>query len=167
MKVLKNSSALLLFIILNSCSTSPEIKVPDAIGDVSRVRLVSGAEAVKAINQLHGTEVAGIQNIIAYYGSDEEDILYIASYESLKNAVDDFNKMIQKMSESQDSPFYHLMPLSSYDDNVYMTIGMGAIHYIYISGKNLLWLHTMQSFGMELPENLLALYPVQGPEKND
>jgi len=167
MKLLSNLNLLLIFLFFISCSTSPENKVPDVIGAESRVRLIAGDEAVKSINHLHGLDVATTENIIAYYGIEEEDILYVTSYDSPEKAAEDFKKMIEKMSASEDSPFYHLMPLSSYDDNVYMTIGMGAIHYIYISGKNLLWLQTMQSFGMELPENLVALYPVEGLEKSD
>ena len=41
-----------------------------------------------------------------------------------------------------------------------MTLGMGAMHYIYLSGKSLLWLQTYQSFGNKMPEQLLALYPL-------
>jgi len=167
MKFIFKFNALFIFLFIISCSTSPENKVPDVIGNESRVRLVTGSEAVKSINHLHGLDVATTQNYIAYYGAEEEDILYITSYDSPEKAADDFKKMIDKMSVNEDSPFYHLMPLSSYDDNVYMTIGMGAIHYIYLSGKNVLWLQTMQSFGMELPENLLALHPMQALVKDE
>jgi hypothetical protein len=41
-----------------------------------------------------------------------------------------------------------------------MTLGMGAIHYIYVSGNFLLWLQSFQSLGDELPQQLLELYPV-------
>jgi hypothetical protein len=41
-----------------------------------------------------------------------------------------------------------------------MALGMGAVHYIYPSGKYLLWLQTFQSFGTELPPQLLELYPL-------
>ena len=167
MKILYRFSLLVSFLLVSACSTSPESKVPDILGEETRVRLVTGDEAVQSINHLHGLDVASTKNIIAYYGTEEEDILYVTSYDSPEKAAENFKKMIEKMSANEESPFYHLMPLSSYDDNVYMTIGMGAIHYIYISGKNLLWLQTMQSFGMELPENLLALYPVKGPARAD
>jgi hypothetical protein len=41
-----------------------------------------------------------------------------------------------------------------------MTLGMGAVHYIYLSGQSLLWLQTYQSFGDKLPRGLLELYPI-------
>jgi hypothetical protein len=68
--------------------------------------------------------------------------------------------MLEKMTTSQKGPFFHLMPLSRYQNKVYMTLGMGAIHYIYVSGNFLLWLQSFQSFGDELPQQLLELYPV-------
>jgi len=41
-----------------------------------------------------------------------------------------------------------------------MTLGMGAVHYIYQSGSLLLWFQTYQPFGTTLPPKLLALYPI-------
>jgi hypothetical protein len=41
-----------------------------------------------------------------------------------------------------------------------MTLGMGAVHYIYLSDKSLLWLQTYQSFKDKLPGRLLELYPI-------
>jgi len=34
------------------------------------------------------------------------------------------------------------------------------VHYIYVSGNFLLWLQTDQSFGDQLPRQLVKLYPV-------
>jgi hypothetical protein len=52
------------------------------------------------------------------------------------------------------------MPLSKYKHKAYFTLGMGAGHYIFLSGKFLLWLQTHQYFGGELPPQLLDLYPL-------
>jgi hypothetical protein len=68
--------------------------------------------------------------------------------------------MIEKMAAAKKGPFFHLMPMGQYDNKVYMTLGMGAMHYIYVSGKCLLWLQTYQSFSDKLPGGLLELYPV-------
>ena len=68
--------------------------------------------------------------------------------------------MIEKMAVAKKSPFSHLMPIGKYQKKVYMALGMGAVHYIYPSGNYLLWLQTFQSFGTELPPELLALYPI-------
>jgi hypothetical protein len=68
--------------------------------------------------------------------------------------------MIEKMVSAKQGPFFHLMPLPTYKNKVYFTLGMGARHYIFVSGNYLLWLQTLQSFGDELPPRLLKLYPV-------
>jgi hypothetical protein len=162
MRLLFIINIFLMALFLISCSTSHDCKVPEVIGQESLSRVITGGDAEKSINDLHGMDVATAHNFIAYYGADEEDILYVTSYDSPEKADENFKKMIEKITTDEDTPFYHTMPLTSYENNVYMTIGMGAIHYIYISSKNLLWLQTQQSLGMELPENLLALYPVQG-----
>jgi hypothetical protein len=52
------------------------------------------------------------------------------------------------------------MPLGKYENKVYFTLGMGASHYIYLSGRYLLWFQTFQSFGDLLPQQLLEFYPV-------
>jgi hypothetical protein len=144
-----------------ACMESVDSLVPNEIGEKARLRAISGEEAAQVIDKLHDLEVAATKNVIAYYDDKNEDILYLTWYESAEMAAEDLKTMIDKMSSNEDSPFYHLMPLSSYDDKVYMTIGMGAIHYIYLSGKRMLWYQTHQSFGMELPESLLSMYPVE------
>jgi hypothetical protein len=68
--------------------------------------------------------------------------------------------MIEKMVSAKQGPFFHLMPLPTYKNKVYFTLGMGARHYIFVSGNYLLWLQTFQSFGGELPPQLLNLYPL-------
>ena len=52
------------------------------------------------------------------------------------------------------------MPIEKYQKKAYMTLGMGAVHFIYSSGPFLLWLQTFQSFGDTLPSQLLVLYPI-------
>jgi hypothetical protein len=52
------------------------------------------------------------------------------------------------------------MPLPKYKNKVYITLGMGAVHYIYVSGNFLLWLQTTETFDDQLLPQLLKLYPV-------
>ena len=75
--------------------------------------------------------------------------------------------MIEKMAAAQKGPFFHLMPLKKYQERAYLALGMGAVHYIYLSGNYLLWLQTYQSFGGELPPQLLNLYPITVKSADD
>jgi hypothetical protein len=148
-------------IILTGCSSTVDLATPDKMGEKERLHVISGSRAEKVVNRMHGQSVATDANAIAEYGSGEKkDILYISRYADPKAALKAFELMIEKMAIAPKSPFNHLMPIGKYQKKVYMTLGMGAVHYIYPSGNYLLWLQTFQSFGTDLPPELLALYPI-------
>ena len=156
-----NLSVLLLGIILIGCSNATELPTPDRIGEKERLRVISGNQAAEVVNKMHGRSVATDANVIAEYGKGEKkDILYISRYAEPQAAKKAYELMLEKMANAEKSPFYHLRPLGQYQGKAYMTLGMGAVHYIYQSGHALLWLQTDQSFGTELPPQLLQLYPI-------
>lgn len=151
---------LVLMIFLLGCVNSQtELPFPEQIGQKERRRVISGNKAAAVINKMHGLSVAAAANVIVEYGSDKKDILYISFYKKQEAAGEAFNLMIKKMADAKKGPFFHLMPLKRYQNKAYLTLGMGAVHYIYLSGNYLLWLQTDQSFGSELPPRLLKLYP--------
>jgi hypothetical protein len=147
------------------CSESTtQLPAPQKIGHNERSRTISGNRAAEAINKMHGQSVAADANAIVEYGRENKDILYISYYEDPNRAGDAFDLMIEKMAATKQGPFFHLMPLANYNNKAYFTLGMGARHYIFVSGNFLLWLQTHQSFGGELPSQLLDLYPLtSGP----
>ena len=160
---LKSQSTILglIFLIFSfGCSNSPNLSTPEKIGEKDRIGLITGNRAARVINKMHRSSVAGDANIIAEYGKDKKDILYITYYADQKNAKEAFDLMVEKMAAAKNSPFYHLKPLERYQNQAFITLGMGAVHYIYLSGTNLLWLQTYQSFGDKLPARLLKLYPI-------
>jgi len=141
------------------CLQAADIGTPEMIGAKERMRVISGKQAAATVNRLHRGEVAGENNVIAEYGGNEKDLLYVTFYRDPQAARKAFDAMIDKMRAAKNTPFFHLMPLQKYRNPVYITLGMGAVHYIYVSGKFLLWLQTTQSFGDQLPQRLLELYP--------
>ncbi|MBW2336754.1 MAG: hypothetical protein JRF47_08370 [Deltaproteobacteria bacterium] len=147
--------------ILSGCTSAPDLPTPDKIGEKERFRVVSGKQAARVVNKMHGQSVATDGNVIAEYGEGEKkDLLYISRYADPKAAQEAFDLMIEKMAAAKKSPFFHLMPIEKYQKKAYMTLGMGAVHYIYPSGPFLLWFQTYQSFGTTLPPQLLAFYPI-------
>ncbi len=147
-------------ILILGCSRSPDLPTPERIGEKERVREITGKQAAQVVDKMHGLSVATHANVIAEYGRDRKDLLFISGYSDETEAHKAFDLMIEKMAAAKKGPFFHLMPLGQYDKKVYITLGMGAMHYIYVSGKSLLWLQTYQSFGNKLPDRLLALYPL-------
>jgi len=157
---LKSISLLMVALLVGCANSTPQLPAPQKIGQNQRSRTISGNQAASIINKMHGQSVAADANAIVEYGKEKQDILYISYYEDPNQAGKAFESMIDKMAAAKQGPFFHLMPLPRYKNKAYFTLGMGAGHYIFISGKFLLWLQTHQSFGGELPSGLLNLYPV-------
>jgi hypothetical protein len=147
-------------IFILGCLRAPDLLTPEKIGEKERVGEITGKQATRVVNKMHGRSVATDANVIAEYGRDQKDLLFISRYSDQTEAQKAFDLMIEKMAAAKNGPFFHLMPLGQYDNKVYMSLGMGAMHYIYLSGKSLLWLQTYQSFGDKLPSRLLELYPI-------
>lgn len=158
---LLSAGLLVLFIFFCGCKSQTEISVPEKIVELNITKVISGEEASKNIDNMHGLDVTPEQNIIAEYGDDPKDLLYISEYSTEELATKSFKSMITKMLESSEGPFTHIRPLPDYENDVYISIGMGAIHYIFRSTNYILWLQTYQEIGRELPENLLNIYPVK------
>jgi hypothetical protein len=150
----------MLLIVLLGCSSSADIASPEGIGEKERVRVVDGNQASQIINRMHNQSVAADANVVAQYGKEKKDLLYVSYYADQKQAKKAFDLMIEKMAAAKKGMVFHLMLLNTYTKPVYFTLGMGARHYIYQSGNYLLWLQTYQSFDDKLPPRLLKLYPV-------
>jgi len=148
------------WVLVLGCSSTTEIPTPEKIGEKDRVNLITGAKAAAVVNRLHRNNVATGGDVIAEYGRTKKDLLYISAYPDGKKAKNAFDLMINKMRAARGGPFSHLMPIKKYGGKVYMTLGMGAVHYIIWSENHLLWLQTYQSFGNTLPPRLLELYSV-------
>jgi hypothetical protein len=148
-------------IFVLGCANSQNLPTPEKIGEKERVRVITGKQAAQVVDKMHGRSVATHANVIAEYGRDPKDLLFISRYGDHTQAQKAFDLMIEKMAAAKKSPFFHLMPLDQYDNKVYITLGMGAMHYIYVSGNCLLWLQTYQSFRNKLPGGLLKLYPFE------
>jgi hypothetical protein len=157
---LKYISLLMLAFLVGCTNSTTELPAPQKIGQKERTRTISGKQAAQIVNKMHSQSVAADANAIVEYGKEKKDILYISYYEDQNQAGKAFDSMIDKMASAKQGPFSHLMPLPTYKNKVYFTLGMGAGHYIFVSGNYLLWLQTFQSLGGELPPQLLNLYPL-------
>ena len=162
----RNSYPLLICVLfwlaLLGCSNANSIQTPDKIGEKERTGVISGKQAVVVVNKLHGRVVAADANVIAEYGHQKKDLLYITRYKRPQEAVESFDLMVSKIAAAENGPFFQPVPMVKYGNNAYMTLGMEAVHYIYVSGNSLLWLQSYQSFGTSLPPRLLKMYPT-GP----
>ncbi len=147
-------------LLINGCQEQPEIDVPKNLGNFKLSNVILGEEASATINKLHGLSVAADKNIIAEYGEEKKDLLYISYYKETDKAEKLFRLMMDKMIQAKKSPFTHIQTIAAYNNQVYIVLGMGAYHYIYNTQNYILWLQTYQKFGRKLPSKLIELYPV-------
>ena len=68
--------------------------------------------------------------------------------------------MVKKIAHNKKGPFSHLMPIAGSGRNAFFLLGMGASHYVFLSGHHIIWLQTYQSFDLEIPKSLSEIYPV-------
>jgi hypothetical protein len=153
---------LLLFsLALLGCTAPTSLETPEKIGEKELTKIISGKKAASFVNRLHGLSVAPVASVIAEYGRGTKDVLYISRYTNQEDAHQSLGLMVGKIAAAEKGPFFHLMQIRKYKNKVYMTLGMGAIHYIYLSNNSILWLQSYQSFGTALPPQLVKLYPTQ------
>ena len=160
MKIKSTLYIMVLGMIFSNCTNDGKIKVPQGLGELDLSRSISGEEAISEINKLHGLAVAADINVIAEYGVEKKDLLYVSYYSEAEEAQKIFNQMIEKMKAAKKSPFTHIRSIKAYSNQAYIALGLGAFHYIYVSGNYVLWLQTYQAFGRSIPEELLEVYPV-------
>ena len=86
----------MLLIVLFGCSSAADIATPEGIGEKERIRVVDGDQAAQIINRMHKQSVAADANVIAEYGREKKDLLYISYYVDQMQAKGAFDLMIEK-----------------------------------------------------------------------
>ena len=155
------NTVVLFSLELLGCSAPTHISTPEKLGEKERTKIISGKKAAQVVNGMHGLSIAPDASIIVEYGRGKKDVLYISRYRNRKDANESLDLMVGKIAAAEKGPFFHLIQIRKYKDKVYMTFGMGALHYIYLSDNSILWFQSYQSFGTALPPQLLKLYPTQ------
>ena len=98
--------ALIASLIVAGCSNAADLSTPDTIGEKARLRMITGKQAARVVDRLHGRSVATNANVIAEYGNGEnKDILYLSRYTESEAARKAFELMIDKMASAKKSPF--------------------------------------------------------------
>ncbi len=80
---------LIISFLIISCQEKSDLAVPKTLGDLELSKVITGGEAIEEINKLHGLSVAASKNIIAEYGREKKDLLYISYYQDNEETVKD------------------------------------------------------------------------------
>jgi hypothetical protein len=142
-----------LIIILLSCSIGKD-PLPGEFYKFKLTNKLTGDEAKKFVDQLHFNEVAPQKNEIGFYESPAGKlIIYITYYDEDVKSQSEYEKMITKISPDN-SVFYDPSIIRINQKDIYRCYGMGQVHYVFASGKELYWVSVDPQFG----EKFIAEY---------
>ena len=144
---------ILLSLLLAACDQSPSGPPFDPhIEGLKLVKLITGDEAIKAINQLHGRPINVLRGFIAQYkcGHDKATI-WVSEASSQELAERQIAVMIQKMKNIGTSPFSHYRTLDINGIKVIAFDGMGQIHYVF---RDNAWAYWITAHGKRI-DNIL------------
>ncbi len=115
------------------------LKLPVKAGTLRLVNTVKGTAANKLMYRMHGKMTGTYASIIGYYGnSDNKNVLYVSSFESIESAEKALIEMASKIKKGSAG----FTPVTAEQINerlVYQTSGMGLKHFFYQSGRFLVW----------------------------
>lgn len=112
----------------------------DELNGMRITKQISGEEAQKVIDKLHGKSVTPVDNSIIFYkGENGEAILYVSFYSDTNDAVAGYNKMVELISDGNEV-FGHFHAYEINSQPLSMCLGMGQAHYFFYKNHFLYWL---------------------------
>jgi len=130
---LRVAAAVLL--IVTSC-TRPA--VPPRLGGLSRSKVLTGARAARAIDALHGSDVAPQRSFVADYGRRGELRLYVSFFAGPAGAQRALSAMLAGLRGGR-TPFRSPRRDNQRPDR-WFTVGPGGHHVVWVSGSSVYWL---------------------------
>jgi hypothetical protein len=133
---------ILLAFLLAGCNepTSGPTFDPNIEG-LELVKLITGDDAIKAINKLHGMPVDVLRGFIAHYeGVNDKAIIWVSEASSKELAKNQIAVMIHKMKNNRRSPFSHYRTLHIKGLRVIAFDGTGQVHYVFRDNKWVYWI---------------------------
>ena len=133
---------IILGFLLAGCNQPPsEIAFNSRIEDLKLVKLITGRDAVEAINQLHGVPISVVRGYIAHYeGVHDKATIWVSEASSQELAKTQIEIMIHKMKNNRRSPFSHYRTLETKGLTIIAFNGRGQVHYVFRDNKWVYWI---------------------------
>lgn len=132
--------ALALAVLLVPQFTQRPLALPAEMGDLRLQQYISGDQARRIINQMHGKGVTPRDNAIGVYADEiGTATLYLSVYGEEEEAIQTMGKMIKGIKTG-------FTPFSDYEEHtvdgqrVSFCTGDGQAHYFFALGTSLYWL---------------------------
>jgi len=115
--------------------------LPETVGGLKRVQMVTGTEAQAEVDRLHGKSLPAEASAIARYakGGERPAEVWVSRVASEKEARRQTGLMVHKMFENPKSPFKDPARLDHNGQAVYRFTGMGQVHLIWQAGDLVWW----------------------------
>lgn len=134
--------------------------LPEQFAGYKLQQQISGAQAAKLIEQLHGDEVAPQENLIGLYGDQmPPTVIYLSRFSSSREARKYLKKMAEEIGPGS-SGFAHHATFEVQGNEIHFVVGQGQAHYFFRFGQDLYWL----ALPMEKARQGLAEILGQPPE---
>ena len=114
---------------------------PEKVSGLSRVRLVTGPEAQRFVDELHGKPLVAEESAVALYARPKERSaeVWLSRVVDEREARRQIGLMVHKMYENPKSPFKDPARLDHAGLAVYRFTGMGQVHLIWACGDLVWW----------------------------
>ena len=119
-----------------------------AVPGINLVKLVSGTEALQAINKLHGLAIPMKAGFIAHYtGSHGKTTIWVSEAPTVAAGKQQIDVMIEKMKENPRSPFRNYDSLAVNDVPIIRFHGMGQVHTVFQLDA---WVYWISAHGKDM-----------------
>jgi hypothetical protein len=132
--------------------------LPESLVGKNLVQHIDGQDALDEIARLHKQQFDLISGDIGVYGRPTEVIIWIMSASSellAQKMVEDMEVRIAEL----ESPFRPAGTLEYDRRKIYISDGMGQIHYYFRSGSRVVWISCSQSLAERALQEVLSFYP--------
>jgi len=136
-------------LLLLACSHSDSsLPFDPNIKDLDMVELITGEEAQKAIDRLHGMAIPVVRGFIAHYkGGYGGATVWVSEATTEDLASEQIDVMIDKMKKSKRSPFSNYRQWNKEGTTVIAFDGMGQVHYVF---KDKTWVYWVSADGRSI-----------------
>ena len=137
----KLSALLISFNLASACSgQETNSPLPPEIRGLPLVQVISGEDAVRMTERLHGKAVAPSETHIGRYGTGSTHaMLYVSHFDSDQEAESVLAAMSASIGDGS-SGFGHHEQFSIDRRGVHMVIGQGQVHFFFVRTADLFWL---------------------------
>lgn len=143
----------LVFILLPVIASAGALAdlMPEQVGEMKRVQLVTGVAAQEEVDKLHGKPLPAEASVVARYARPEDVAsgrpaeVWVSRVSSEKEARRQTGVMVHKMYENPRSPFKNPKRVDHAGNAVYRFEGMGQAHYTWFDGDLVYWISVVPS----------------------